>query len=218
MKILTTIFISSCCLAHIIIYQVSTAHSISAGDSKYSSPNTAIKQNDYGYDDDDDDDDDDDKHEHKHKHSSYCTSLPQYTPKYCVQSRLDKLKVNTNTYRLSIPPKIQSIDPTMLNQVKVFGFFLFPLLDLSYQEVLTLSAKDPKEKRLSELYVYMVRKNQELVRETSMKEKVFKTVCDYANVLDYFREKQQVSHFLYSHHLVPNIVITITILSIIFYN
>ena len=93
-------------------------------------------------------------------------------------------------------------DPTMLDQVKVFGFFLFPLLDLSYQEVLMLSAKDPKEKHLSQLYVQMVTKNQKLVQQTSAKKNVFKKVCDYAKLLDYFREMQQVSYYLHNYQQV----------------
>jgi hypothetical protein len=93
-------------------------------------------------------------------------------------------------------------DPTMLDQVKVFGFFLFPLLDLSYQEVLMLSAKDPKEKHLSQLYVQMVTKNQKLVQQTSAKKNVFKKVCDYAKLLDYFRGMQQVSYYLHNYQQV----------------
>ena len=84
----------------------------------------------------------------------------------------------------------------MINSVKIFGIFLFPLLDLSYKEVLMLSANDPKEKKLAELYVKMVRKNQALVLETNMQGKDFNTTCDYAKHLEYFRKKQQVSYLI----------------------
>ena len=65
-----------------------------------------------------------------------------------------------------------------------------------------LSANDAKEKRLSELYVTMVKRNKDLIGETSKPGKIFKTFCDYAKLLELYREKQHVSYSLNHRKLI----------------
>lgn len=106
------------------------------------------------------------------------------------------LRTNALRYRLTTPPKME-FDPTMPYNFRVFSFFLFPLLNLTSKEVLTLSANDPKEKILSKVYVEMVKRNQALSVQTIMQGKVFTKYCDYAELLEFYRKKQHVSDLKY---------------------
>ena len=106
------------------------------------------------------------------------------------------LRTNALRYRLSTPPKVE-FDPTMPYDFRVLSFFLFPLLNLTSRDVLTLSANDPKEKLLSKLYVELVKRNQALIVQTTMQGKVFTKYCDYAEFLEFYRKKQHVSDLKY---------------------